>query len=168
MRISRISIVAAAAASMIASGAGFAVASTGAAQRHASSGTEHFYLMTTEPSASKYTIIATGFFTAGGVDMSKNAVDSVKLAGGTFSVRLGLPGNITKSVVNPKTCLAEFAVTFKITLGDGTRAYKGIGGSGTAVVSAIGITSRSHGACNPSVNPTVEEQTITAVAHVHF
>jgi hypothetical protein len=168
MRISRISIVATAAATMIASGAGFAVASTGAAQRSASSGTEHFYLMSTRANASRYVVIATGKFTAGGVDVAGATADTVRLAAGTFKVSHSSAGTIIKDQSNPKTCWADFVVTTKITLGHGTRAYKGISGSGKATISAIQIARKIKGACSATATPLFSEETITATVHVHL
>lgn len=167
MRISRITIVAAAAATMIASGAGFAVAGTGAAQRPARSGTEHFNLMSTRASASRYVIIASGLFTAGGVVVSGATVDTVRLPAGTFKVSHGSSGTIVKDQSNPRTCWADFVVTTKITLGDGTRAYRRIGGSGKATVSAIEIARKIKGVCSATATPLFSEETITATLHVH-
>ena len=166
MRVSRITIVGAAAVAMIASGTGLAVASTTTVQRSGASGTEHFSLMTTQPSASKYTVIATGLFTAGGVDLSGNTVDTVKLSGGGFKINHNFPLHILKEQLNRQSCLMEFAGTSKFTVEDGTGAYKKISGSGKALISGIGIARRSKGQCNPNATPVVLEQTITATAHV--
>jgi hypothetical protein len=55
---------------------------------------------------------------------------------------------------------------FKV--GGGTGAYQ-ISGSGTAVISALAIARRnSKGQCNPNANPVVNQQTITARAHVRL
>jgi hypothetical protein len=165
MHISRIAIVGAVASAMITSGMGLALAGTGSVQRKVS-GTEHFSLMTTQPSASKYVVIASGLFTAGGVDVSGNVVDLVKLTGGTFKINHGTSVHITKEQFNPKTCLEVFAATAKFTVGHGTGAFKGISGSGKAVITDIAIASRSHGHCNMNANPAVNEQTISATGHV--
>jgi hypothetical protein len=168
MRINRIAVVGAAAATMIASGAGLALASVGTAQRPASSGTEHFSLMTTQPSASKYVVIASGLFTAGGTDTSGNTVDSVKLTGGTFKINHNFPTHIVKEQFNQKTCLETFVATSKFTVENGTGKYKGISGSGSARISGLAIARRTSGKCNMNANPTVSEQTIIATAHVHL
>jgi hypothetical protein len=168
MRISKIAIAGSAAAAMIASGAGLAAASTSTVQRSAASGTEHFSLMTTQPSASKYVVVASGLFTAGGVDISGNTVDLIRLSGGTFKINHGSAVHVLKEKLNNKTCLMQFAATAKFTVEDGTRAYKGITGSGKALISGTGIARRSHGQCNPNANPVVLEQTITATGHVHL
>jgi hypothetical protein len=166
MRISRITIVGAVAATMIASGAGLALASTSAVQRPAASGTEHFNLMSTQPSASKYVVIASGLFTASGVDVSGNTVDLVKLPGGTFKINHGSAIHIISEKLNQQTCLLSFAASAKFTLEKGTGRYKGISGSGKAVIRGLGIARRTKGQCNPNANPVASEQTITGTAHV--
>ena len=161
-----------AAATMIVGGVGLASASARpASARPASSavsGTEHFSLMTTQPTAARYTIIATGVFTAGGTDISGNKTDLVKLPGGTFKVHHGGRFRIVKEQLNKQTCLAVFEARANLTIGGGTGKYKGISGSGTALISQTFIARRSHGACNPNLTPSVSEQTITAKAHVHL
>jgi len=166
MRIARITVAGAAAAGMIASGAGLALASTSTVQRPAASGTEHLSLMSTQPSASKYVIIASGVFTAGGTDVSGNAIDVAKVTGGKFKINHGTNIHVISMKLNPKTCLEQFAATAKFTLEGGTGAYKKLSGSGKALLTGIGIAPRSHGKCNPNANPVVAEQTITATAHV--
>jgi hypothetical protein len=149
-------------------GAGLASASTTAAAPGAS-GAEHFYLMTTQPSASKYTIVASGVFTAGGVDISGQKTDTAKVTGGTFKIDHGGKFRIIKQQVNPKTCLARFEASASFKLSDGTGAYKDLTGSGTAVISELAIAHRnSKGACDLNANPAVNEETITASGHVRL
>lgn len=154
-----------AAATMLVSGASLASASARPADR-AASGTEHFYLMTTQRSASRYAVIATGVFTAGGTDISGSTTDLVKLPGGSFKIHHGTQVHVIKEQLNQKTCLAVFEGTARFTIGNGTGKYKGISGSGKAVISEQAIARRSKGACNLNLNPAVNEQTITAKAHV--
>ena len=168
MHISRIAVAGAAAVAMIASGAGLAVAGTGTVQRAAVSGTEHFSLMSTQPSASKYVVIASGVFTAGGVDRSGNTVDLVKLPRGSFKINHGGATHILKQKLNPSTCLMQFAASATFTVGHGTGAYKGISGSGKALISGTAIARRRNGHCNPNATPLVSQQTITAKAHIHL
>jgi hypothetical protein len=73
---------------------------------------------------------------------------------------------IVKEQLNPKTCLELVVVKVKFTLGGGTRAYKGLSGSGNATINDLAIGSRSKGRSNPNANPPHNEQTITATAHV--
>lgn len=158
-----------AAAAMVAAlfgGVGVATASTLPAAA-ASSGTEHFYLMTTEPSAARYEVLANGLFTAGGTDIAGGTVDTLKLTGGSFKVNHGGAVKVLKEQVNPKTCFSLFEVESKITLGGGTGRYAHISGSGSALIVDMGIAARTHkGACNLNANPTANEETITATAKV--
>jgi hypothetical protein len=146
-------------------GVSVGIANAATASR-ATSGTEHFNLMTTLPSASKYTIIASGVFTAGGVDTSGNTNDTAKFANGSFKIDHGTKVTIVKEQLNTKTCLAEFEAKAKFKLIDGTGAYKALSGSGTAVINALAIFPRVKGACSTNGNPLFNEQTIAATATV--
>jgi hypothetical protein len=147
-------------------GAGLAAASASTAST-ARSGTEHFYLVTTQQSAARYVIIATGVFTSGGFDIAGSTADLVKVKGGSFKIHHGGSIHIVKQVINKHTCLAEFKATAGFTISGGTGAYKKLTGSGKAVISELAIFARTKkGACNPNANPVVNEQTITGTAHV--
>ncbi|MGD0701447.1 MAG: hypothetical protein ABSA02_16380 [Trebonia sp.] len=147
-------------------GAGLAAASVRPAAPP-KSGTEHFYLMTTQPAASRYSVIATGVFTAGGTDIAGNTTDTVKLPGGTFKINHGGQTHVVKQQFNPTTCLGVFEGTSKFTVGGGTGKYARITGSGNATINFLGIASRTKkGACNFNANPVVNEETITATGHV--
>jgi hypothetical protein len=165
--LSRKLAVAAATISVVAlSGAGLASASASTGTT-AASGAEHFYLMTTQPSASKYTIIASGVFTTYGTDTSGNSTDTARVQGGSFKIHHGGNIRILKQSVNPRTCLAQFVAEGSFTLGNGTGAYKKLSGSGKAVITDLGIAPRTKkGTCNLNANPVVNEETITATAHV--
>jgi hypothetical protein len=148
-------------------GTGLASASASGAAPSAS-GTEHFYLMTTQPSASRYSIIATGVFTTGGIDISGATTDTARVNGGTFKIHHRAI-HIIKQQLNPRTCLGQFEATASFTLGGGTGAYKKLVGSGKALISDLAIFPRnSKGVCNTNGNPVVNEQTITATAHVRL
>jgi hypothetical protein len=114
-------------------GAGLAAASASTASM-ATSGTEHFYLMTTQPSAARYAVIASGVFTSGGVDISGNTADLVKVKGGSFKIHHGGSIHIVKQVIDKKTCLAEFKATADFTISGGTGAYKKLSGSGNGLL----------------------------------
>jgi len=158
--------IAAAATAVLATGAGLGVASASQASP-AASGTEHFYLMTTQPSASRYTVIASGVFTAGGTDISGNTTDKLNLPGGTIKIHHSGRIHILVQKFDAKTCLAHFKGTATFTVGGGSGAYKGISGSGKATVNVLEIAKRnSKGQCNPNAAPKVNEQTITATARV--
>ncbi len=165
MRKTIAALIGAATAATMITGAGLAAASARPASP-SSSGTEHFNLMTTQPSASTYTVIASGLFTAGGIDISGSTTDTVKLPGGSFKIHHGGPLHIVKQQLNRKTCLANFEATAGLTVGGGTGKYKGISGSGKATINSLFIARRSKGTCNPNLTPVVAEQTITATAHV--
>ena len=160
-----VTAAAAIAVAAAASGAGLAAAST-TATASATSGTEHFYLMTTQPTAAKYEIIATGVFTASGTDISGSKSDTVKLAKGSFKINHNGPLHIIKQQVNPKTCFAVFEARAGISLSGGTGAYKAISGAGSATITDIAIAPKSKGKCNLNANPLGNEETITATTHV--
>lgn len=164
MRKTIVALAATAGAVFLVAGAGLAAAS---ASPSGTSGTEHFYLMTTEPSSAKYEIIASGVFTASGTDIAGSTADTAHVTGGTFKVDHPNSGfKIIKESVNPKTCLAMFEARATIKLTGGTGAYKGISGSGSALITELEITAKTKGKCNPNVNPVANEETITATAHV--
>ena len=155
-----------AATTALATGAGLATASASPAAP-ASSGTEHFYLMTTSGTSNRSSLIAAGVFTAAGVDISTSATtDTVHLPGGTFKIHH--PGDNGNPTVNPSTCLFTLTVTDAFSVGGGTGKYKGLTGSGKAVVSIVAILARSHGHCSDNANPVAWHQTITATGHVHL
>lgn len=138
-----------------------------ASARPAGSGTEHIYLMSTQRSASKFEIVVAGLFTAAGTDISGRTADSVKLPGGTFRANHPGPVRILKQQVNPRTCFFVFEASAKVTLSRGTGRYRGISGSGRALISDRGIFARnSKGTCNPNANPVASEETITATTTV--
>jgi hypothetical protein len=166
MRKTNAALASGAAVAMLASGVGLASASARPAGP-AASGTEHIYLMTTQPSESRYSVIMTGVFTAGGTDVSGSKVDKIELPGGTFKINHSGPFHVLKEQVNRTTCLAVFEATATATIGHGTGRYAGISGTAKALVNETFIARRnSKGACNPNANPSVVEQTITAKAHV--
>ena len=155
-------------AGALAQAAAAALGGTGIASASASpaaSGTEQFYLMTTSATATTMPVIASGVFTAAGVDHEGNTVDTVRLPRGTFEINhSGATSGTPK--VNPATCFATFTGTGAITVGHGTGAYRGISGSGKAVISIVGILGRIHGACSMNVNPVAWQQTIRATARI--
>ena len=151
-----------AAAIVILGGAGLATAATSPAGS-AASGTEHFSLMTTQPSASKYVIIASGVFTAGGTDRAGSKTDTAKFANGTFKVHHGGALHITKEKVNPKTCLALINLHGTYTIFGGTGKYKGISGHGTYQLSIVFLGAKTKkGACSQTAPPVAFHQVINA------
>jgi hypothetical protein len=133
----------------------------------ARSGTEQFYLMTTSGTATTIPVIANGVFTAAGTNHEGNTVDIIRLPHGSFAVNH--PGSGGAPKLNPATCFFTINVTGPITIGHGTGAYRGISGSGKAVISIIGILGRTpSGACSFSVKMVAWQQTIRATAHVRL
>jgi hypothetical protein len=163
---SKMSRLIAVGAAITAAGGIWAGVANAATASRATSGTEHFNLMTTLPSSSKSTIIASGVFTAGGIDTAGSTTDTAKFANGSFKIDHGTKITIIKEQINSKTCLAVFEGKASFTLKDGTGAYKGISGSGTALINELAIFARSKGKCNPNANPLSNEQTITGTAHI--
>jgi hypothetical protein len=144
---------------------GLATASANSATP-AASGTEHFYLMTTSATSSTEPVIAAGVFTASGTDHEGSKIDKVVVKGGTFKINhSGKTSGAPK--LNPKTCFFTFNGSTKFKVQSGTGAYKGLTGSGTAVISIVGILGRtSGGACSDNVKPVAWQETIRGTAHV--
>ncbi len=142
------------------SGAGLAAASASAGARPATSGTEHFQIMTTSGTASNQSIIATGLFTAGGVDHSGGKVDKVVFPGGTFKIAHS-PGKGPQTF-NPKTCLLTINQHGTYTVGHGTGKYKGISGHGKYKLSILGVEAKSGGKCAQSKPPVAFQLIIKA------
>jgi hypothetical protein len=163
MRKIQATIVGAVALATVIGSAGLAAASGSPA----ASGTEHFSLMTTSPSGNRYVVIASGVFTAGGVDVSiSGTTDKISLPGGGFKVHHGGKLTIIKQSVNPKTCLGTFEAMQHFTISGGTGRYKGISGSGKALITELAIFVRTKGKCNPNRKPLANQQTIRTTRHV--
>jgi hypothetical protein len=164
MRKTIAALTGAATTALVLSGAGLAAASA----RPATSGTETFHLMTTSSTSNTYSIIATGVFTAGGTDVSHNGYDVATLSNGSF--RINHPGRGKgKESLNPKTCLFTGNLTARYTLSNGTGAYAGISGSGTAHLSILAVAARnSAGKCSETLKPVAWQETITASGPVRL
>jgi hypothetical protein len=141
------------------SSAGLAAAST-RASAPAAHGTEHFQIMSTSATASTNSIIATGLFTAGGVNHPGNTTDTAVFPGGTFKIAHS-PGKGTQSF-NPETCLLTLNLHGTYTVGHGTGQYAGISGHGTYQLSILAIGARSGGKCSQSKPPVTFQQIIKA------
>ena len=150
------SAVTVAAAGMVIGGAGLAAAST----HTGVSGTEHFQLMTTSPTSTTSSNIASGVFTAPGVDHSGNKVDTVDFPGGSFQIAHS-KGTGTQNF-NPKTCLLTIHQhgTYRITRGTGK--FAGISGHGHYRLNILAIGARSGGKCSQSKPPVAFHQVINA------
>jgi hypothetical protein len=166
MRISKIAAAGLAAAAILSSGVGLAAANASTTAAPAKSGTEHLSLMSTERSGARLVVIASGLFTAGGVDVSGNTTDKVVLPGGTFKVVHKGQAHVITQKFSPATCLGSFVARAPLTISGGTGKYKGISGSGHALLHFYFLAKRTRGHCSPNGNPVVQEATITATANV--
>jgi hypothetical protein len=162
--------LAAAAVTVVAAGAiavpGLTAAAAVPAARPAVSGTEAFQLVTTTAASQNESVIATGVFTAGGVDHQGNKVDTIKLPGGTFKIAHG-PGKGSQKF-NPNTCLTTINERGAYKVEGGTGRYAGISGHGTSQVSVEVIAARSKGVCSATLVPVAYQQIITASGPVHL
>ena len=168
-RLTKALLAAAASAGLItAFGVTAASAASPPAARSRGSATEHLQLMTTSATSSKSSIIATGVFTAAGVDSSGSKVDTVTLPGGTFKIN---HSGVThgKQTFNAKTCLLTVSETGRYTLGHGTGRYAGIRGHGRFAFTILAIAARnSHGKCSMTLPPAAFHQVINASGPIHL
>jgi len=158
MRKTIVSVAAAAAAVAAMGGASLAAASA----HTAVSGTENFQMMTTSATSTTDSVIASGVFTAPGVDHENQSNNTAKFvfSNGTVSLKHS-PGTGTQSE-NPKTCLLTVNLHGTYTLTGGTGAYAGITGNGTYKLSILAIAARSGGKCSQSMPPVAWHQVINA------
>jgi hypothetical protein len=158
MRKSIASALTAAAAAVAVGGTGLAMAST----HTAVSGTENFQMMSTSATSSTASVIASGVFTAPGVDHENHSNNTAKFvfANGTVSVKHS--AGTGHQSFDPKTCLLTVNEhgTYKLLSGSG--AYAGITGSGTYKLSILAIGARSGGKCTQSKPPVAWHQVINA------
>ena len=128
------------------------------------SGLEHFQLVTTSATAATQPVIATGVFTAGGVDHQGSKVDTFVFPGGSFKGAHS-QGTGTKHF-DPKTCLNTVRVHGTYMLSGGAGKYAGIRGHGTYHISILGIGARSGGKCTMHKQPVAWQQIIQAAGPV--
>jgi hypothetical protein len=145
----------------VVAGTGLTAASASQVGASARSGFEHFQIMTTSETTSRQSIIATGLFTAGGVDHAGARVDTVVFPDGTFKIAHS-PG-IGTPHFNPKTCLGLVAVNGTYRLSHGTGAYAGIRGHGIYRVNLTMVAARnSAGKCSDRLPPAAFQVIIRA------
>ncbi len=142
--------------------AGLTVASASQAAGAASSGFEHFQLMTTSAANNAPTsIIARGVFTAGGVDHPGNKVDTAVFPDGTFKIAHSNGTGTPR--FNPRTCLGVITLNGTYRLSSGTGAYAGISGHGIYRLNILTVGARnSAGKCSNKLPPTAFQQIIKA------
>jgi hypothetical protein len=158
MRKSIASVITAAAAAAVVGGTGLAMAST----HTAVSGTENFQMMTTSGTSSTASVIASGVFTAPGVDHEHRSTNTATFVFSNGTVSVKHSSGTGQQSFNPKTCLLTVNLhgTYKIT--GGTGSYAGITGSGNYKLSILGIAARSGGKCTQSQPPLAWHQVINA------
>ena len=129
------------------------------------SGIEHFQFMTTSTTTNRVTVIGSGLFTAGGIDMATGpTTDTIHFPNGTIRLRHS-PGTGTTSL-NPRTCLLTVNLRGTQDLLGGTGKYAGITGHQAAQVHILAITARSQGKCTMNKPPVSFEQLVTATGPV--
>lgn len=116
------------------------IASAGASP--ATKPNEHLRIMSTKAASHRLSVIATGAFTAGGIDKPAREIDTLILPGGTFTFK-HVSTSFTASA-NPKTCLITETEKGTFTLGGGTGRYAGIRGSGTYVTRIVAVAAKNH------------------------
>lgn len=135
------------------------LALTGAAFGSGASGTEHFSFMSTSVSADKFSVIATGVFTAGGTATPLTETDTLKFPNGTIDVTSKSTGKPVTSA-NTKTCYESLSQKGTYTIAGGTGAYKGITGSGRFTLSIHEVGPVLNGKCNTKSSKRVASQGI--------
>jgi hypothetical protein len=114
--------------------------------------TETFTVVTTNPGSGVASLIATGGFTAGGTMINGKHLETFRFADGKFKLVIG--AKPTKHVsLNPTTCLYTKTGSGTYTLADGTRAYKGISGSGKVRYSLRAAYPLVNGKCPSNDQP---------------
>ena len=129
------------------------------------SGTEHFQMMTTSGTGSTGSVIASGVFTAAGVDHEhSNNTSTFTFSNGTINIKHS-SGTGTQHF-DPKTCLltVNFHGTYKLV--SGTGKYAGISGSGTYKLNILAIGAKSGGKCTRNKPPVAFHQVINATGPV--
>ena len=127
-------------------------------------GTENFQLMSTSATSSTSSVIATGVFTAGGVDHTGNKVDTFVFSNGSFKVAHSGPAT---QHFNPKTCLLTVVGHGTFKLSGGTGAYAKIKGAGTYKLNILAVGAKTAtGKCTQKKPPTTFQQIIKATGKV--
>ena len=158
-----VSIATAAGAVMAAAATALWLAVPAGASSAGVTGTENFQIMTTSATSSTASVIASGVFTAGGVDHQGNKADTFVFSNGTLTVAHSGPST---AHLNPKTCLLTIVGhgTFKIT--GGTGAYAKTSGAGTYKLSILAIAAKVAGKCSMKKPPTAFQQVVKASGKV--
>jgi hypothetical protein len=160
--------VAAAADAVLVSGLTAATASPATASvSPAALRTEHLQIMSTSETSSNFSLIATGAFSAGGVDVSGGTTDTAKFAGGTFKIRHRTTGH--RQSFSPKSCLSTVNQHGTYKLAGGTGKYAGISGSGKFTLRILIVAARTRaGKCTMKKKPVASQLIITAAGPVQL
>ena len=142
--------------------AGLTSASASQAAGAASSGTEHFQMMTTTGTGSTGSVIASGVFTAPAVDHEHQASNTSTFTFSNGTILLKHSNGTGTQSFNPKTCLLTINQHGTYKLLSGTGAYAGISGSGTYQLSILAIGASSGGKCVQNKPPVAFHQVINA------
>jgi hypothetical protein len=138
---------------------GFGLA--GASASPSTARTEHFQIMTTVATSRKLSVIATGRFTAGGVDIPGKTTDTAVFAAGSFKIKRH--STSFTATFNSRTCLLTETERGTYRLRDGTGTYAGIRGSGRYVTHILGVIRHdSRGACTHLAAPPIFQSVFTA------
>jgi hypothetical protein len=147
-----------AAAAAVLGGTGIAVASS----HSATTGTEHFQMMTTSATASSDSVIASGAFTAPGVDHEHNKTNTATFTFANGTVGVKHSNGTGKQSFNPKTCLLTINEHGTYTITGGTGSYAGITGNGKYQLSILAVGARSGSKCSKTKPPVAFHQVINA------
>jgi hypothetical protein len=138
------------------SGAGLAAASASPAR--SATPMEQFRGMSISvPGTGTLNIIATGAFTAGGVDIITGlTTDIYRFPGGTIHIRHHAAHSA--QTINNRTCLFRVSERGPYRITGGTGRYKGISGSGTGTLSIVAVLVRdSKGKCSLALPPAATQ-----------
>lgn len=120
----------------------------------ASSGQEHFRIISTSAASRRQSVLATGTFTAGGYQVpgrvvSLRATDKMVFPGGTFQVAR----HITHQWLPLPTsaCLVRETIKGTYSISHGTGSYVHISGSGAFVLRIRGVIRKTKGQCGGSM-----------------
>ncbi len=159
------SLVAMTAITLIGSG-GLTASASSASSSHRAAGpahakSEHLRFMSTEATSGRITVIATGAFTAGGIDQPGRVVDVLRFPSGTLRYR-HVTGTSAQSF-NPHTCLITETETGRFMLRHGTGRYAGVHGSGRFAFSIVAVARKNRsGGCTHVQAPATFQQLSTA------
>jgi len=144
--------------------AGLASASAASARPSASK-VEHLRIISTKATDDRLSTVATGAFTAGGVDIPGRRADVIRFPGGAF--RISFHDKSISSGFNPATCLITEKQAGTFTIGHGRGRYARLSGSGTYVTSLVGVSTRNRaGQCIGLRAPATFQGITTATGKV--